>query len=184
MMHWHRSSRFCTACGRPTASVEGGYIRRCTGPDCGREHYPRTDPAVIMLITAPGPDGGLCLLGRQARWPERRYSTLAGFVEPGETLEAAVRREVFEETGVIVGDVHYQGSQPWPFPSSLMVGFRGLAESRAIHLNDHELQDARWFSRDDVRAFEALGYQLPRPGSIARWLISRWLEEDGAQPFP
>ena len=174
LMYWHRHHRFCGICGSPTASRSAGFVRKCTNEACGREHYPRTDPAIIVLVTL---DDDHCLLGRQAVWPAKRYSTLAGFVEPGETLEAAVAREVFEETGVRISDARYQGSQPWPFPTSLMLGFRARAESRAITLNDSELEDARWFSRDDVENFEDRGFQLPRFGSISRWLIGGWLAE-------
>ena len=176
--YWHNHNPFCSACGSPTISIQGGFARRCTSGKCDRQHFPRTDPAVIMLVTRPGPAGGLCLLGRQAAWPEGRFSTLAGFVEPGETLEGAVAREVYEETGVRITDVRYQSSQPWPFPASLMLGFRARAVSAEISLNDEELQDARWFTRDEVLRFEELGFQLPRGGSISRWLVSAWLDED------
>jgi NAD+ diphosphatase len=178
MMYWHRYSRFCSNCGAPTESQRGGFMRKCLNDDCGRSHFPRTDAAVIMLITRPGPGGGDCLLGRQAIWPEGRFSTLAGFVEPGETLEDAVAREVHEETGILVTDVYYQKSQPWPFPASLMLGFRGRATSHDISLNDNELQEARWFPREQVADFESHGFHLPRMGSISRWLISSWLAEE------
>ena len=176
IIHWHRNHRFCGRCGGPTESRQAGHQRSCADPSCGREHYPRTDPAVIMLVTRDGDDGA-CLLGRQSAWPAGRFSTLAGFVEPGETLEAAVAREVFEETAVQVSDVRYLGSQPWPFPASLMVGFRARATSRRIKFDKVELQDARWFTRDQVQNFEKLGYRLPRPDSIARWLVDTWLAE-------
>ena len=174
LMYWHRNHRFCGVCGNPTASRSAGFVRKCTNEACGREHYPRTDPAIIVLVTR---DDNYCLLGRQAVWPGQRYSTLAGFVEPGETLEAAVAREVHEETGVRISDARYQASQPWPFPTSLMLGFRAHAESREITLNDSELEDARWFSRDDVANFETRDFQLPRFGSISRWLIAGWLAD-------
>lgn len=177
MVHWHGTSRFCSYCGSPTISTRGGFQRKCTSPACGRSHFPRTDPAVIMLITRPGPGGGLCLLGRQAVWPQGRFSTLAGFVEPGESLEAAVAREVQEETGIAITDVRYRRSQPWPFPASLMLGFRARATSEDIMLNDKELEEARWFTREQVADFEGHGFQLPRLGSISRWLIAEWLAE-------
>jgi len=177
MVHWHGTARFCSYCGSSTISTRGGFQRKCTNVTCNRSHFPRTDPAVIMLVTRPGPGGGLCLLGRQAVWPEGRFSTLAGFVEPGESLEAAVAREVQEETGVVVTDVHYRRSQPWPFPASLMLGFRARATSEDIMLNDKELEEARWFSRAQMADFEGHGFQMPRLGSISRWLIADWLAE-------
>jgi NAD+ diphosphatase len=140
-------------------------------PDCGREIYPRVDPAIIVLVT----DGERCLLGRQATWPEGRYSTIAGFAEPGESLEDAVRREVYEETNVRVDRVSYHSSQPWPFPSSLMLGFMAEATSSEIVLNDQELEDACWFSRKELRS----GFpKLPSRISIARRLVDHWLELD------
>jgi NAD+ diphosphatase len=182
MTHWHRRHRFCGVCGRPTESRQGGHLRVCTGTDCAAEHFPRTDPAVIMLVTRPGPGGGACLLARQSRWPAGMVSTLAGFVEPGESLEEAVAREVREETGVAVGGVRYRGSQPWPFPSSLMLGFRAEAEEgAAIILDRHELEDACWFTRADIADFGTIGLKLPRRDSIARRLVDEWLQEgDGS----
>jgi NAD+ diphosphatase len=178
IIHWHRNHRFCGRCGSPTQSSQAGHQRTCADAACRREHYPRTDPAVIMLVTRDGDaHAAACLLGRQPTWPAGRYSTLAGFVEPGETLEAAVAREVFEETAVEVADVRYLGSQPWPFPASLMLGFRARAVTEAITVNKEEIEDARWFTRDELRRFGDGGYHFPRRGSIARWLIARWLEE-------
>ncbi len=180
MLHWHRRHRFCGVCGSPTMSRQGGHLRVCTNADCAAEHFPRTDPAVIMLVTRPGPDGGACLLARQSRWPRGMVSTLAGFVEPGESLEEAVAREVYEETAVAVGNVRYRGSQPWPFPSSLMLGFRAEAEAGApITFDRHELEDARWFTRADIADFPAMGLKLPRRDSIARWLVDEWMHDDG-----
>ena len=137
--------------------------------DCRREIYPRVDPAIIVLVS----DAERCLLGRQTRWPEGRYSTIAGFVEPGESLEDAVRRETYEETNIHVGKVSYHSSQPWPFPSSLMLGFMADAESSEIILNDGELEDARWFTRKELRS----GFpKLPFGISIARRLVDHWLD--------
>ncbi len=187
LMYWHRRHRYCGVCGRPTVSQVGGHVRRCANADEPHEHFPRTDPAVIMLVTADDLAGGgpAALLGHQGRWPDGMYSTLAGFVEPGESLEEAVAREVREETGVRVADVRYQASQPWPFPSSLMLGFRARAVSTAIEVDRRELEDARWFRPADIRGFGEWGTakpgerRLPRKDSIARWLIESWLAEVG-----
>jgi NAD+ diphosphatase len=182
ILHWHQRHRFCGACGSPTASRHGGHMRACTNAACGAEHFPRTDPAVIMLVTRPArrgnPGMGQCLLARQPHWPTGMYSSLAGFVEPGESLEEAVRREVLEETGVIVDAVLYRASQPWPFPSSLMLGFRAIAETDTITIDGHELEDARWFTRDDIARVDKSDLKLSRKDSIARWLIEDWLKED------
>jgi len=165
---WHRSQVYCGTCGSPARPQAGGNSRTCVNESCGREIFPRVDPAIIVLVERDG----RCLLGRQASWPEGRYSTIAGFVEPGESLEDAVRREVFEETNVRVGAVHYHSSQPWPFPSSLMLGFIASATSTDIELNDRELEDARWFSRDDLRSgFPKLPFRI----SIARRLVDHWI---------
>lgn len=170
LIAWHRFHQHCANCGAATEVTQGGWVRQC--PACNREHYPRTDPAVIMTVV--GPDDRV-LLGRQAAWPEHRYSTLAGFVEPGESLEDAVRREVAEESGVLVGAVHYRGSQPWPFPSSLMLGFRGEAISGEIRVDQVEIDDARWWSRDELQAdIKAGKLVLPPAVSIARRLIEDW----------
>ncbi len=178
LMYWHRHSRFCNECGEPTRSMEAGRVRRCDTPECGREHFPRTDPAVIMLVTRPGPEGGSCLMGRHPNFPEGIYSTLAGFVDQGETLEQAVVREVFEETSINVTDVEYRGSQPWPFPASLMLGFRARAISFDIEVGADELEDARWFTKDQVANLEGYGLKLPRKDSIAHWLVAEWLAEN------
>ncbi|BBA99943.1 hypothetical protein RVR_6788 [Actinacidiphila reveromycinica] len=168
--NWQRMHRFCSRCGERTVIAAAGHIRRC--PACGAEHYPRTDPAVIMLVTD---DEDRALLGRQVHWPEGRFSTLAGFVEPGESIEQSVRREVFEEAGVIVGDVSYVASQPWPFPSSLMLGFMAQATSSEIQVDGEEIHEARWFSREDLRAAFESGEVLPPYGiSIAARLIELW----------
>ncbi len=175
LMHWHRHTRFCGTCGHPTASREGGHVLGCSNPACRRQHFPRTDPAVIMLVTGETPGGEACLLCHQGRWPDGMYSTLAGFVEIGENLEAAVAREVLEEAAVTVTDVRYQASQPWPFPASLMLGYRARATTTEITFDGDELEDARWFTRDEIARFQSQGRRLPRPTSIARWLIERWL---------
>lgn len=179
MAYWHRRHRYCGACGSATRSVSGGFIRSCMSDACRLDHFPRTDPAVIMLVTADLPDGEHCLLGRKAGWAEGHYSSLAGFVEPGESLETAVAREVMEESSIAVTDVRYQASQPWPFPSSLMLGFRARAVTYDIDADD-ELEDVRWFSRDELheRAQKnAADGKLSRPDSIARWLIEDWMNE-------
>lgn len=167
---WRRAHRFCGRCGGALVPSAGGYVLTCTS--CGRQSFPRTDPAVIMLITD---DEGRALLGRQPSWPAGRYSTLAGFVDPGESLEDAVRREVREEAGIVVGDVAYFGNQPWPFPASLMVGFFGRALTTDIQVDDDELEAARWFTRDDVRRGGESG-ELVTPGgfSISRSLVEAW----------
>ncbi len=168
---WHQTHRFCARCGQPTEVHAAGHERRC--PACGTHHFPRTDPAVIMLITDAQ---DRALLGRQPSWPEGRFSTLAGFVEPGETLGDAVRREVLEEVGVRVGDVTYAGSQPWPFPSSLMLGFFGQAEPGSDIVVDHdEIAEARWFTREEVTDMTAsTDLLLPPNVSISRALIQTW----------
>ena len=167
---WHQSHQFCPVCGSPTVPGQAGHIRVCTV--CGRHQFPRTDPAVIMLITD---DQDRALLGRQPVWPEGRFSTLAGFVEPGEALDDAVRREVMEEVGVRVGDVRYAGSQPWPFPQSLMLGFFGTADSTQIRVDQDEIAEARWFTRDEVTEMTASADLLLPPNvSISRALIQTW----------
>jgi NAD+ diphosphatase len=173
MLFWHARHRFCGLCGSPTRSEEAGHMRRCTGPACNTMHFPRTDPAVIMLVTA----GDRALLGRNKNFPlPGMYSTLAGFLEPGESLEDAVAREVREETGVIVGNIDYHSSQPWPFPANIMLGFHAEAVSTAISLDDGELEDARWFGRDWLLSHEDDdSFRMPRRDSIARRMIEDWL---------
>ncbi len=178
LMHWHRRHRFCGVCGSATESAQGGHVRKCTNPDCGASHFPRTDPAVIMLIH----DGGdRCVLGRQQIWPPGMHSTLAGFVEPGESLEDSVAREVKEEVGLDVTEITYHSSQPWPFPSSLMLGFHARCEDQPLRVNTEELDSAAWFTRDDLlNSPEDEGFKLPRKDSIARRLIRAWLGDDEA----
>ncbi|MBE9477410.1 MAG: NAD(+) diphosphatase, partial [Proteobacteria bacterium] len=171
---WHQSHRFCAKCGAATQMADAGWQRNC--PTCNAAHFPRTDPVVIMLIT----HGNKVLLGRSPAWPEKMYSLLAGFMEPGETIEAAVRREVYEESGITVGKVGYMTSQPWPFPSSLMIGCYGTATSTAINLDENELEDALWVSKEDL--IDALcgnsdDIQPARKGSIAQFLLENWVKD-------
>jgi NAD+ diphosphatase len=181
--NWARATRFCGICGAPTTAREGGHVRICEN---GHHHHPRTDPVVIMLVA----DGDRVLLGRQATWPAGRYSALAGFVEPGERLEDAVAREVLEESGIAVRDVRYVASQPWPFPASLMLGFHATYDGGEPRALDGELEDVRWFSRDEVtaaiRADEGDDWiggaddehlRVPPPTAIARVLLDRWVDQ-------
>jgi NAD+ diphosphatase len=169
LLRWHREQRFCGACGGCAGSREGGHVRACDG--CGRLLFPRIEPAVIVLVEADG----RCLLGRHRGARPGAYATLAGFVEIGESLEEAVRREVAEEAGVKIGEVSYRGSQPWPFPGGLMIGFRAVALSAEVHVDGEELVEARWFTRAEVR--DQLG--SGRPDSIESYLLDAWLHEDG-----
>ncbi|TCC18265.1 NAD(+) diphosphatase [Kribbella speibonae] len=174
LSNWHAVYTHCGNCGEHTEVVEAGHVRRC--PGCGLSHFPRSDPAIIVLVTD---DQDRALLGRNEAWPEGRYSTLAGFVEPGESLEAAVRREVLEETGVIVGpEVEYAGSQPWPLPASLMLGFYAKATNFDIDVDQDEIAEAKWFTREDLRVLvEAGTMALPGAISISRRLIEGWYGE-------
>ncbi len=169
MVLWDRRHRYCGRCGGFTSSQEGGHVRRCRDVACGNSMFPRVDPAIIVLVT----DGERALLGRQASWDANRYSTLAGFVEPGESLEEAVAREVHEESGVRVHDVEYHSSQPWPFPSSLMLGFIARASSTEIVLRDGELESAQWISRADI---VDKVIRLPFRVSISYRLIEHWYD--------
>ena len=176
LLHWQRRQRFCGSCGGRCESRDGGHLRACA--ECGTLHFPKIEPAIIVLVELPG-EPRRCLLGRHQGAGPGRYSTLAGFVEIGECLEDAVRREVAEEAGVTVGAVRYQGSQAWPFPAGIMIGFRGVAESADIAVDKAELIDARWFSEADVRARIADTAAVPpyRQDSIGRALIESWLAE-------
>lgn len=187
---WHQRHRYCGVCGSPTESIQAGHVRKCTNPDCGSQHFPRTDPAVIMLVH----DGGdRIIMGRQAAWPPGMHSVLAGFVEPGESLEDAVAREIFEEVGVQVTSVTYNSSQPWPFPASIMLGFTAKATTFDINVDELEIEEARWYTREELlNSPEDHTFRLPRRDSIARRLIDDWLGSDAAKvraqqpnmPFP
>lgn len=171
---WHDTHGFCAKCGSRSDLSQAGWQRTC--PACGAQHFPRTDPVVIMLITR----GNSLLIGRNAAWPQGMFSLLAGFIEPGETIEAAVRREVMEEAGVVVGPVAYLASQPWPFPASLMIGCRGEASAEAITIDPAELEEALWISREEMMAVMAGDHpriKASRRGSIAQFLISNWLAD-------
>ncbi len=177
MAHWHGRQRFCADCGAPTHSSSDGHVRICSSSDCGREHFPRTDAAVIVVVE----HGSSCLLVRQPRWREGLYSALAGFVEAGESVEDAVVREVYEEAGVRVIGQRYHSSQPWPFPSSLMLGFEAMAAAQEVNPGDDELEDARWFTREEYAAALVSGeVKMPSRPSIARRLIADWYTRDGA----
>jgi NAD+ diphosphatase len=188
LLYWHRHSGFCGTCGSPTESQQGGHMQLCSSKDCARMTFPRTDPAVIMLVEH-WPDSGppLCLLGRNARFADRMMSTLAGFVDPLESLEESVTREVFEECGIKVDQVSYQASQPWPFPASIMLGFRARAITTDIRVDQVEIEEAYWFSADELRGFgewgdEGEGYCLPRKDSIARFLVESWITDSKRRP--
>jgi NAD+ diphosphatase len=171
LTHWQAEQRFCNRCGSPTSSEEAGHVMGCTNPSCAAKHFPRTDPATIMLVH----NGDYCLLGRQSSWPEGMYSTLAGFVEPGESLEEAVFREVKEESGVEVQNIQYFGSQPWPFPQSLMFGFIAEAVTNEI-TRGAELEDVRWFHVSEAREIlRKLAGRFPHLDTIARRLIRHWV---------
>ncbi len=174
ILSWHARHGFCANCGAATRPAAAGWRRECE--ICKAQHFPRTDPVVIMLAL----DGERCLLGRQSRWPKGMYSCLAGFVEPGETIEEAVRREIREESGIACGEVAYLASQPWPFPSSLMIGCFARALSRDIVVDGEELEDARWFKRDDVMAMfdkrHPEGLSAPMPMAIAHYILRVWAE--------
>jgi NAD+ diphosphatase len=176
MVSWRRRHRYCGSCGTKTLATKGGHVLICTNPTCRHEQFPRLDPAIIVLIS----DGERALLGRQASWPAGRYSTIAGFVEPGESLEDAVAREVLEETGVEVDDIAYHSSQRWPFPASLMRGFTARATTHEVFRRDDELEDARWFSRSEVASGMPL---LPPRQSISYHLIEHWFDSGSDRPL-
>ena len=179
LLDWHARHRFCARCGGPTRIAKGGWQRDCVREACAAQHFPRVDPVTIMLVEH---DGRL-LLGRNSRFPEGSYSALAGFVEPGESIEEAVAREVFEEAGVRAGDVTYIASQPWPFPSQLMIACHAHAEDGELTIDETELEDARWFTRDEVRdalenGAESRSFRAPTPQAIARHMLHWWLEQE------
>lgn len=174
LLHWHKSHGFCATCGAASEMAAGGWQRNC--PTCGAQHFPRTDPVVIMLVTR----GNAVLLGRSAAWPEGMFSLLAGFVEPGETIEAAVRREVLEETGIRCGQVSYLASQPWPFPASLMIGARTEALDERITIDPDELEQACWVSREELLQAFAGRHPVIKParnGAIAHFILRNWLAD-------
>ena len=178
MAAWHHRYRFCGRCGGATHLDQGGHIRQCSQVQCGATHYPRTDPAIIVLVQR----GERALFGRKPEWPPNRYSTIAGFVEPGESAEQAVVREVEEETGIDVTAVRYHSSQPWPFPGSLMLGYHAQAGSERISLNDQELEDALWLSREALASRIEQGLFVPPPSiSISYRLIEDWFDDEA--PF-
>lgn len=176
LIAWRRRNRYCGTCGTPTVATRGGHVLVCTNPACRHEQFPRLDPAIIVLIS----DGARALLGRQASWPEGRYSTIAGFVEPGESLEDAVAREVLEETGVEVDGIVYHSSQPWPFPCSLMLGFTAHAVTEDVSRRDEELEDVRWFTRADIASGTPV---LPPLTSISFRLIEHWFDAGSERPL-
>jgi NAD+ diphosphatase len=173
ILYWHNQHAFCGACGRVTEPRQGGHLRVCTSPQCGKEHFPRTDPSVMVLVTHED----RCLLGRQPHWIESVYSAIAGFVEPGESLEGAAIREVREEVGIDIEPPRYFSSQPWPFPASLMLGFDARAQNDVITLDGQELEDARWYTRDELRNPSQHGFLYPGTYSLAGRLIEAFMEQ-------
>ena len=182
LVHWQDQCRFCSRCGAGLNSQNAGHLKICGNEQCNYQTFPRTDPAVIMLVTRDATEHSpaSCLLGRNSAWPTGVYSTLAGFVETGESLEQAVKREVFEEVGIITSDVRYVASQPWPCPRSIMLGFESTAQTDEINIDPVEIEDARWFTREQILTFGTWGdddaeFKLPRKDSIARMLVERWI---------
>lgn len=184
LVSWHISAQYCGCCGTKTKSIEAGHSRVCQNTQCEKLWFPRTDPVVIMLVELQVRGGpSKCLLGGHHRTPDNLVTTLAGFVDPGESLEQAVKREVYEEAGIIVDDVEYVASQPWPFPNSLMIGFFAKAKSGCISIDPNELRHANWFTVEQVRQFSDWGdendnIQIPKKESIARYLIDLWVEHN------
>ncbi len=178
LVDWHARHRFCAKCGAPTMLAKGGWQRSCVNENCQGQHFPRVDPVAIMLVEHEGS----LLLGRQSRFPPRRYSSLAGFVEPGESIEEGVAREVLEESGVRVRDVSYIFSQPWPFPSQLMIGCHAYADSAELKIDETEIEDARWFTRAEVeqameKVDDSTSFVPPPPQAIAHQMLKWWLEQ-------
>ena len=175
MFFWHNTHKFCGSCGFQNFSTEGGFVMKCSNDKCGKSHFPRTDPAIITLISFQDK----VLLGRSPRFPDSMYSTLAGFVEPGESLEQALEREVFEEVGIKVKNIKYFNSQPWPFPASLMLGFFAEAVNDQMTIDYDEIEDAHWFSINELKSLKhpsiSGGFKLPRVDSIARRLVDTWI---------
>lgn len=180
MTYWHRRHRFCGDCGSLTVSAEGGHLRICASESCRQRHFPRTDPAIIVLVTS----GEHCLMGRKPMWPTGRHSTIAGFVEPGESIEDAVVREVHEETGVRVREMRYHSSQPWPFPTSLMLGFTARAHRDPIRVDQDELEHAHWITRGELeRGLRRGALGLPPRVSVSYRLIEDWFDAGSAVPL-
>ena len=180
LFHWHHAHQYCGFCGSETKPAQAGHVRQCMNSACGKTHFPRTDPAIIVAVTR----GERCLFGRQPSWPPRRYSVIAGFVEPGESIEQAVVREVMEETDIVIDTVKYRSSQPWPFPGSIMLGFWATAGTERISLNDGELQEAHWRCPSEV--VEGLlegSFLLPPRLSIAYRLIEEWFDSHSREPL-
>ena len=175
MFFWQKTHKFCGSCGFQNYSKEGGFVMKCSNAKCGKSHFPRTDPAIITLISFKDK----VLLGRSPRFPDSMYSTLAGFVEPGESLEQALEREVFEEVGIKVMNIKYFNSQPWPFPASLMLGFFAEAINDQMTIDYDEIEDAQWFSINELKSLQHPsikgGFKLPREDSIARRLVDTWI---------
>ena len=178
LTHWHSRNKYCGVCGSITRSADSGHKIVCTNQTCLTEYFPRTDPAIIVLVSK----GNRCLLARQRQWPKGQYSNIAGFVEQGESLELAVKREVYEETGIMVNKISYHSSQPWPFPGSLMIGFHASAENLNISPHDNELEDIRWFTRQEIiKSLSDKTLRFPPPISVSFKLIEHWFDKVGQE---